>query len=102
VLQLEREVEEGRRQRFRLPLPALLTIQSGIHAPRYPALSHMLRSRSQVIETMAASPPAAHPGAPLLRLPPRRLPGRLLQGTAEEKARQLLAALHAAGHLSWG
>jgi electron transfer flavoprotein beta subunit len=39
----ERELEGGVRERVLLPLPALLTIQSGINAPRYASLSNVLR-----------------------------------------------------------
>ena len=41
-------VEEALRIReaLEMPLPALITVQSGINRPRYPALSHVLRARS--------------------------------------------------------
>jgi electron transfer flavoprotein alpha/beta subunit len=44
---VEREVEGGRREILAIRLPALVAVQSGINRPRYPALSHVLRARSQ-------------------------------------------------------
>jgi len=52
---VEREEDGGERSAYEIALPALLTIQSGINRPRYPALSHVLRARAQEIVVVAAS-----------------------------------------------
>ena len=44
-----------------MPLPALMTVQSGIDRPRYPALSNVLRARSQPLFTV---PVGALPAPP--------------------------------------
>jgi electron transfer flavoprotein beta subunit len=51
----ERELEAGARERVELPLPALLTIQSGINIPRYASLSNVLRVKKIEIPVMLAS-----------------------------------------------
>jgi electron transfer flavoprotein beta subunit len=51
---VEREIDATEREAVILKLPELLTIQSGINTPRYPALSHVLRARQQDITTIAA------------------------------------------------
>ena len=54
TIYVEREIDATKRETVVLKLPALLTIQSGINMPRYPALSHVLRARQQDITTIAA------------------------------------------------
>jgi electron transfer flavoprotein beta subunit len=58
---VEREEDGGGRSAYEIDLPAVLTIQSGINRPRYPALSHVLRARTQEIASLDATPllPAA-------------------------------------------
>jgi electron transfer flavoprotein beta subunit len=51
----ERELEAGARERVELPLPALLTIQSGINLPRYASLSNVLRVKGMKIPSVPAA-----------------------------------------------
>jgi electron transfer flavoprotein beta subunit len=60
-VRVERELEGGFREALEMPLPALMTIQSGINRPRYPALSHVLRARSQPLLTVPAGELPAPP-----------------------------------------
>ena len=96
-LRVEREVEGGARDVLEMPLPAVLTVQPGINQPRYPSLSNKLRARTQELETVPSSP-ASQVGdtAERVRLfPPPPVPsGTVLEGTPEEKARQLLKQIH--------
>jgi electron transfer flavoprotein beta subunit len=50
-LVVARELEKGLRQRLRVRLPALLTLQTGVNEPRYVAVSTMNAARSRPIET---------------------------------------------------
>jgi electron transfer flavoprotein beta subunit len=89
---VEREEDGGERTAYEICLPAVLTIQSGINRPRYPALSHVLRARTQEISIMDA--------APLRPAPRERINGvsrtessatcTFIMGTLPEKARQFL------------
>jgi electron transfer flavoprotein beta subunit len=89
---IEREEDGGVRTAYQLDLPAVLTIQSGINRPRYPALSHVLRARTQEIASLDA--------AFLLPAPRERIVGAartessatctFLSGTSAEKAGQFL------------
>jgi electron transfer flavoprotein alpha/beta subunit len=102
VIRVERELEGGRREAFLLTTPALLTIQSGANRPRYPALSHVLRARSQALITV---PVSQAPGSDASSLPSPRerivsleepaplRTGLMLAGTPEEKAEALLRIL---------
>lgn len=96
TIRVERELEGGLREALEMPLPALIAVQSGINRPRYPALSHVLRSRRQPLETI---PVDALPAAPRrervigLAVPEPSGRALFLEGTAREKAAQLAAIL---------
>ncbi len=49
---VEREIEGGVREMVQLPLPSLLSLQSGINRPRYPSLSKLLFANQKVFETI--------------------------------------------------
>jgi electron transfer flavoprotein beta subunit len=93
---VEREIEGGYRESVELKLPALLTIQSGIHTPRYPSLSNLLRANKQPVHTIEART-LAHPGdrqaAHQVKRPQNIRNGIFLEGTTEVKADQLLKIL---------
>jgi electron transfer flavoprotein beta subunit len=92
AVRVERELDGGIREMRRVPLPALLTIQTGINEPRYPSVSHLLRARAAGLTTMAAvsmnltEKPAAIAG---YAFPENTRQGRVLDGTPREKAVQL-------------
>lgn len=96
-VRLEREMEGGRRQIVEMPLPSLLTLQSGINRPRYPSLSNKLRARKQglrVIHTGGIS--SVRPCREIVRagLPPPPKTGTFLEGSLEEQAEALVRILH--------
>ena len=95
-------MEGGRREKWRLLLPAVLTIQSGINKPRYPSLSHVLRARKQALEIIAtASLPGDEPRQSVVRyaLPEKVRTGLVLTGHPEEKADRLTRILGEKGLL---
>jgi electron transfer flavoprotein beta subunit len=99
---VEREEDGGERTAYEICLPAVLTIQSGINRLRYPALSHVLRARTQEIATLDA--------APLLPAPRERIADvsrtesstmcTFLAGTPAEKAGQFLDFCRQKGFLA--
>jgi electron transfer flavoprotein beta subunit len=89
---VERELEGGLREGLELPLPALIAVQSGINRPRYPALSHVLRARSQPIMTVctdALPEPNRSERLAGLAIPAPSGKGVFLTGTAAQKAERL-------------
>jgi electron transfer flavoprotein beta subunit len=90
---VERELEGGRREAVALAMPALLTVQSGINRPRYPALSHVLRARSQPLITIggkAVTPPWDGEAVICLEEPAPATSCAFLSGSAAEKADRLV------------
>ena len=94
---LERELEGGRRQVVEMPLPSVLTVQSGINRPRYPSLTNKLRARKQKLQVIdSTGMPSAGKCQELIRatLPPPSETGVFLEGSLEEKAEALVQILH--------
>ncbi len=94
---VECELEGGLNETILLPLPCLLTIQSGINRPRYPSLSNILRAKEQKLVTIEADPcQASEMPEQFLSIsyPEKGSKGVVITGAPEEKAEQLLAILH--------
>lgn len=101
-LRVEEELEHGERGVVALALPALVTIQSGPWTPRYPSLSGLLKARRQDIQTLdLAALTARRPRQGIVGLapPPPSRRGRILAGSAGDKAAQLVRLLRRQGFL---
>ena len=93
---VEREIEGGHRDTLELQLPAVLTIQSGINTPRYPSLSNLLRANRVKLEKIPAGDPARSASPEILVqmiYPQKTRSGTVLDGTAAQKAAQLIHIL---------
>lgn len=93
---VEREMEHGITQCVELALPALVSVQSSANRPRYPSLSNIMRANREELETFAcaAFEESSH-AEELVRLDhPRRTRSVVfLQGSVEDKAKELLSLL---------
>lgn len=97
-----REVEGGRRIELEIDLPAVLTLQSGINRPRYPALSKLLKARSQPPESIEASSltgPDPRQNLVEMTFPEKKRDKRVLTGTTLEKADTLCRILEEKGFI---
>jgi electron transfer flavoprotein beta subunit len=97
LVTVERELEGGRRQIVEMPLPSVLTVQSGINRPRYPSLTNKLRARKQELQVIdSAGMPSAGKCQELVgaTLPPPSKTGVFLEGSLEERAEGLVQILH--------
>jgi electron transfer flavoprotein beta subunit len=97
---VKRELEAGWFQRLQLPLPALLTIQSGINKPRYATLMGIKKAKNKPLDrlTLKDLDAAVSPALAVRRIyaPTKQKAGTLLTGTPAEQAAQLLAKLREA------
>jgi electron transfer flavoprotein beta subunit len=92
----KRELESGWFQNVEMPLPAVLTIQSGINKLRYATLMGIKKARSKEIRQVAGEPGAIlTPVAAIERIyPPQKAKQtQLLEGTAQEAAAKLVQKL---------
>jgi electron transfer flavoprotein beta subunit len=97
TLRVKRELESGWFQWVGMPLPALLTIQSGINQLRYATLKGIMAAKKKEIRTVAAAAAGANAGARVqivnLYVPEKRKQTRQLTGTPADVARDLVKAL---------
>jgi electron transfer flavoprotein beta subunit len=93
-LRVKRELEGGWFQWISLPLPALLTIQSGINQLRYATLKGIMAAKKKEIRKVAP-PPAGDAPTRILRVyfPEKGKKTQMIGGSAAEAARELVTKL---------
>ena len=100
AMRVKRELEAGWFQWIDMPLPALLTIQSGINKPRYATLKGIMAAKSKPIQKLSAAdlgltPADLAPRQKILKvyLPVKKVKTEFLQGGAKEIATKLVDKL---------
>ena len=94
TLRVKRELEGGWFQWMTLPLPALLTIQSGINQLRYATLKGIMAAKKKEIRKVApAAPTAAGQRILSVHFPEKGKKTQMLQGSPAEAARALVQKL---------
>jgi electron transfer flavoprotein beta subunit len=94
ALRVKRELEGGWFQWVALPLPALLTIQSGINQLRYATLKGIMAAKKKEIKKVA--PAAASPAAQRITsiyFPEKGKKTQMLSGTPADAAKELVKRL---------
>jgi electron transfer flavoprotein beta subunit len=93
-LRVKRELEGGWFQWIGMPLPAVLTIQSGINQLRYATLKGIMAARKKEIRTIAASGAVA-PRQRIVKLypPEKAKETRMIAGSPAESAKELVRLL---------
>jgi electron transfer flavoprotein beta subunit len=94
-LRVKRELEDGWFQHVDMPLPALLTIQSGGNKLRYATLMGIKKAKTKPTATVSAAPASGSPAIELTRvyLPEKQKRTEMLSGTPAEIAAQLVEKL---------
>jgi electron transfer flavoprotein beta subunit len=94
TLKVKRELEGGWFQWVTMPMPALLTIQSGINQLRYATLKGIMAAKKKEIRQVAASPSvAAAVEITALAAPTRSRQAQMLTGTPAEVGAELVRRL---------
>src|SRR5215475_7939599 len=93
-IRVKRELEDGWFQHVEIPLPALLTIQSGISKLRYATLMGIKKAKTKEVKRTSASALGVSGGSPSIRLERLYLPERakqtqLFEGNPAEAAAKL-------------
>lgn len=106
ALRVKRELEAGWFEWIELPLPALLTIQSGINKPRYATLKGIMGAKSKPLRKLSLAdlglkPSDVAPKQRILRLraPAKKVKTEFLEGAPKEIAAQLAAKLKNEAHV---
>jgi electron transfer flavoprotein beta subunit len=96
-IRVKRELEDGWFQNVEMPLPAVLTIQSGINKLRYATLMGIKKAKTKEIKRLTAGElgVAATSTAEIARvyLPQRTKQTQMLEGNAKEVAAKLVEKL---------
>jgi len=96
-IRVKRELEDGWFQNVEMPLPAVLTIQSGINKLRYATLMGIKKAKTKEIKrlTIGELGVTATPTSVIARvyLPQRTKQTQMLEGTAKEAAAKLVEKL---------
>ena len=94
-LKVKRELEDGWFQHVEMPLPALLTIQSGGNKLRYATLMGIKKAKTKETKTIQAAANSTAPAIALERvyLPEKQKKTEMLTGTPAEVAAKLVEKL---------
>ncbi len=98
AIRVKRELEDGWFQHVEMPLPALLTIQSGIKKLRYATLMGIKKAKTKEIRRMPAAEMAAAPGGSDVALgriyvPEKTKRTQVFDGAPKEAAAKLVEKL---------
>jgi electron transfer flavoprotein beta subunit len=93
TVRVKRELEDGWFQNVVLPLPAVLTIQSGIKKLRYATLMGIKKAKTKEVKTIAAAPEKSSAHIDKVYLPQRSKQSQILKGDPKDVAKQLVEKL---------
>jgi electron transfer flavoprotein beta subunit len=92
-LRVKRELEGGWFQWVAMPLPAVLTIQSGINQLRYATLKGIMGAKKKEIRKVAPAPAAARQRILSLYVPQKKKNTQMIAGSPIEAAKELVRRL---------
>jgi electron transfer flavoprotein beta subunit len=96
-IRVKRELEDGWFQHVEMPLPALLTIQSGINKLRYATLMGIKKAKTKEVKKLTAAALGVTPSSSILierlHFPERSKQTQLLEGSPKEAAAKLVEKL---------
>lgn len=97
AIRVKRELENGWFQYVALPLPAVLTVQSGIKKLRYATLMGIKKAKSKQVKSIPAASLGVNTATKMtikrVYAPQRSKETQMLSGSAQETARQLVEKL---------
>jgi len=95
TLRVKRELEGGWFQWVAMPLPAVLTIQSGINQLRYATLKGIMAAKKKEIRKASSPAPASAPKQKIVSLyvPEKGKKTQIIGGSASEAAKELVRRL---------
>jgi len=96
-IRVKRELEDGWFQHIGMPLPAVLTIQSGLNKLRYATLMGIKKAKTKEIKVLTAASlgpaPAASVAIEKIYAPQKNKQAQIFDGDAKTAAAQLVEKL---------
>jgi electron transfer flavoprotein beta subunit len=93
AVRVKRELEGGWFQWVGMPMPAVLTIQSGINQLRYATLKGIMAAKKKEIRKAAAAPSSPRLKIASLSLPEKTKKTQMISGSPAEAAKELVRRL---------
>jgi electron transfer flavoprotein beta subunit len=98
MVRVKRELEDGWFQHVTLPLPAVLTIQSGIKKLRYATLMGIKKAKTKEVRTLSGAELRGSDGQPgavteRVYLPQRHKQSQIFSGDPRQAAQKLVEKL---------
>lgn len=94
---VHRRIGGGAKEVYEVTFPAIFGCEKGLNTPRYASLPGIMKAKTKPVTTLKASELMGDAKPYTLftnyRLPPERKPGKILQGSPEEQARELVRLL---------
>ena len=91
--QLARECGGGAEEILAARPPLLLSADKGLNQPRCPSLSGIIKAKKKPFHSEAVEPGSGRTALLGLSYPPEKSPPRMIQGSPDEQARELIRAL---------
>jgi len=91
-VRVKRELEGGFQEEVKLPLPCLLTVQTGINQPRYASMKGILRAKTKEMKESPVIPKSTTCEIEKLYFPEVKKAKRI-EGSAEEVSSKLIEIL---------
>jgi electron transfer flavoprotein beta subunit len=106
TVEVERELEGGALEVVKVPLPCVLTVQTGMNEVRYASLKGIMQAKKKPLETkslgdLGLGPADVEPKVRIQKIyvPPKGAGAEILKGSADEVAQKLVAKVKELGLL---
>lgn len=93
---VERDIEGGAKEIFKLKTPCLVAANKGLNTPRYASLPGIMKAKKKPLKELSASDLGSVSAKVKLKnftLPPEKPPVKMIEGTPQEQAKKLVDLL---------
>ncbi len=98
AVQVEREIDEGAKEKIEMKIPAVVAVTKGINSPRYPSLPNIMKAKKKEVKTVTLADLGITDTANCeeiveLSLPPEKAGGQVVDGEFEVSVPKLAVLL---------
>lgn len=95
---VEREIDEGAREKIEMSNPCVVGVTKGLNEPRYPSLMGMMKAKKIPIKKMTLADLGISDATPKITVeklyaPPEKPQGKVLEGELEDSVKELVRLL---------
>ncbi len=98
TVHVEREIDEGAKEKIDMKLPAIVAVTKGINSPRYPSLPNIMKAKKKEVKTVSLADLGISDTTNCqevvdLALPPEKAGGKIVEGEFQDAVPQLAVLL---------